>query len=184
MGYSIIFQTKMLDLGDGRIIHFSRSGCNNDNEGREKDIFQAELTNIAELTKQAKKYMEISKPYKESGVFELKIGGRPCSFYDYGKHLLRALKNAETIEDFEKNNSITVKVFDGIEILDPYYEKILYKDYPNVIEDFFFRRGRFSGNHKPLKFSYLRSFSYDVTGIIDAITNKKAAEIKIQRRKK
>lgn len=37
MGYSIIFQTKIVKLSDGRILHLDRSGCNNDTEGRRPD---------------------------------------------------------------------------------------------------------------------------------------------------
>ena len=40
MSYSIIFETKIVKLSDGRIIHFDRSGCNNDNVGRNKNEFQ------------------------------------------------------------------------------------------------------------------------------------------------
>ena len=34
MGYPMIFGTKIVNLSDGRVIHFDRSGCNNDDEGR------------------------------------------------------------------------------------------------------------------------------------------------------
>lgn len=45
MSYPIIFQTKIVKLDDNRIIHFDRSGCNNDTAGCEKNIFTAQLYN-------------------------------------------------------------------------------------------------------------------------------------------
>lgn len=42
MGYSIIFQTKIVKLSDGRILHLDRRGCNNDTEGRRPDDWTRE----------------------------------------------------------------------------------------------------------------------------------------------
>lgn len=43
MSYSMIFETKIVKLSDGRIIHFDRSGCNNDDSGRRKDDFSGTI---------------------------------------------------------------------------------------------------------------------------------------------
>ena len=43
MGYSIIFQTKIVKLSDGRILHLDRSGCNNDTEGRRPDDWTGKI---------------------------------------------------------------------------------------------------------------------------------------------
>lgn len=37
MSYSIIFKTKTVKLSNGRILHLSLQGCNNDTEGRSPD---------------------------------------------------------------------------------------------------------------------------------------------------
>ena len=51
MGYPIIFQTKIVRLDDNRIIHFDRSGCNNDTAGREKNIFTAQMYTVDSFEK-------------------------------------------------------------------------------------------------------------------------------------
>ena len=37
MSYSIIFETKIVKLSDGRLLHLDLSGCNNDTSGRSRD---------------------------------------------------------------------------------------------------------------------------------------------------
>lgn len=40
MGHPIIFKTKFVNFSDGRIMHLSLQGCNNDAEGRNNDDWQ------------------------------------------------------------------------------------------------------------------------------------------------
>ena len=122
MSYSIIFETKFVKLPDGRIIHFDRSGCNNDDAGRCKDEFRAKIyQNEEELTAYAQGFMKDSKPYKESKEFELKIGSRICSMYDYGAHLLRMYKRALSVEDFNAKHptDFWCREYIGAEIYEP-----------------------------------------------------------------
>lgn len=121
MSYSIIFETKIVRLSDGRIIHFDRSGCNNDNCGRNKDEFKGKIYTEKDFINKAEKYMENSKPFKESGEFELKIGSRYATMYDYGEHLLRMLNRAERYNEFIKNRYVKCFYCEKIEITSPEY---------------------------------------------------------------
>lgn len=94
MGYSIIFQTKIVKLSDGRILHLDRRGCNNDTEGRRPDDWTGKIYTPEAFVAYAENFKQGSKPAKESDGFDLKIGSRYCTCYDYGEHLLRMLKRA------------------------------------------------------------------------------------------
>ena len=118
MSYSIIFQTKISRLPDGRIIHFDRSGCNNDTAGRTKGEFTAKIYTEKDFVERAEGFMMDSKPYKQSKYFDLKIGSRIASYYDYGQHLLRMLKRAKTIEEIIAENTFSAYYCTGVEVCD------------------------------------------------------------------
>ena len=115
MSYSIIFETKIVKLSDGRIIHFDLSGCNNDNSGRDRHEFHAKIYTVEDFIKYAEHFKENSKPHKESDGFDLKIGSRYATMYDYGEHLLRMLKRAETYADFLTKRYSSAEYCIGIE---------------------------------------------------------------------
>ena len=71
----------------------------------------------------AEHFKRDSEPYKKSGAFELKIGSRICSLYDYGTHLLRMYKKAVSFEDFKRNNYVTFNRLDGITVYEGITEK-------------------------------------------------------------
>lgn len=119
MSYSIIFETKIVKLSDGRIIHFDRSGCNNDNAGRSKDDFSAKIYTIDEFIQKAENYKKNSKPYKEADYMELKIGSRCATYFDYGEHLLRMLKRAKTYTEFINSFYFNVEHLTGIRLHKP-----------------------------------------------------------------
>lgn len=124
MGYSIIFETKIVKLSDGRIIHFDRSGCNNDDAGRTKGEFTGKLYNIDDFIKRAEGFKKDSKPIKESNGWDLKINSRRATYFDYGEHLLRMLKRAENYQDFVLNRYVSAKYCVGMEILKPEYKVV------------------------------------------------------------
>lgn len=106
MSYPIIFQTKVVKINDNEIIHFNRVGCNNDDEGRVANVYEAKIRTIEDFKRMAEGFIINSKPYKETGIFDLKVGSKWCSFYDYGMYLLRALKRADNLETFKNNSKI------------------------------------------------------------------------------
>lgn len=119
MSYSIIFETKIVKLSDGRIIHFDRSGCNNDNAGRRKDDFTAKIYTVDEFVQKAENYKKNSKPYKEADCMDLKIGSRYATMYDYGEHLLRMLNRAKTYTEFINSLCFRVEHLTGIQLHKP-----------------------------------------------------------------
>lgn len=119
MSYSIVFETKIVRLSDGRIIHFDRSGYNNDNAGRRKDDFSAKIYTVDEFIQKAEDYKKYSKPYKETDYMDLKIGSRSATCYDYGEHLLRMLKRAKPYTDFINSMYFRVEHLTGIQLHKP-----------------------------------------------------------------
>ena len=64
-----------------------------DNNDEDRCETREEFVNYAEGFKTG------SKPAKESEGFDLKIGSRYCTYYDYGEHLLRMLNRAVTFNE-------------------------------------------------------------------------------------
>ena len=121
MSYSIVFQTKIVKLNDGRIVHFERSGCNNDDEGRQPNVYTAVLHESEDdFVKAVQPYIRDGAPYSECGRFELKIGSRNATMYDYAQHLLRMLARAETEDEFQKNHLFKATLYRGIEMTSPF----------------------------------------------------------------
>lgn len=117
MSYSIIFETKIIKLKDGRLLHLDLSGCNNDTAGRRRDEFTGTIIPVKDFLEKAEKYKENSTPSSKSDGFDLKIGSRWCTFYDYGEHLLRMLKKAETWDEFaNQGRFVRVTKLEKIEV--------------------------------------------------------------------
>ena len=115
MSYSIIFETKIVKMPDGKIIHFDRSGCNNDNAGRNKDEFTGK---IYENEQAFISYAEKFKQDYDAG-FELKIGNKESSYNDYYKHLIRMLKRGKSLEDFGKSYHFYGYYCDTVDVYEP-----------------------------------------------------------------
>ena len=140
MSYPIIFQTKVVKINDNEIIHFNRTGCNNDDEGRVANVYEAKIRTIEDFKRMAEKFIINSKPYKETGVFDLKVGSKWCSFYDYGMYLLRALKRADNLETFKNNYAFRATVIKGIEATD--IDNAIHKvfsiiEYPDIFDIYY-----------------------------------------------
>lgn len=118
MGYSMIFDTKIVKLSDGRIIHFDLSGCNNDERGRDRGDFTAKIYTEDEFFDKADGYKEGSKSFKDNGGFDLKIQGKYASYYDYGEHLLRMFKRRLSWEEFISTRYTRFRVKRNEEIID------------------------------------------------------------------
>nr|DAJ08071.1 MAG TPA: hypothetical protein [Caudoviricetes sp.] len=175
MGYSIIFETKIVKLTDGRIIHFDRSGCNNDTAGRGKDEFTATIYNVDVFKERAEHYKQGSLPIKNGGSFDLKIGSRPASMYDYCEHLLRMLKRAVPYDEFIKSYNVWCKHLKAIEVLTPEYKIMTVQEFDRAYYDL-----RSKGN-----LSYRRLIDYpnvtDEKYIVSLIDNNESIEFEIWR---
>jgi hypothetical protein len=140
MSYPIVFQTKVVKINDNEIIHFNRVGCNNDDEGRVANVYEAKIRTIEDFKRMAEEFMINSKPYKETGIFDLKVGSKWCSFYDYGMYLLRALKRADNLETFKNNYTFRATVIKGIEAID--IDNAIHKvfsiiEYPDIFDIYY-----------------------------------------------
>lgn len=135
MSYPIVFQTKVVKINDNEIIHFNRIGCNNDTAGRVANVYEAKICTVEDFKRMAERFIINSKPYKETGIFDLKVGSKWCSFYDYGMYLLRALKRADNLETFKNNYAFRATVIKGVEVTD--IDNAIHKvfsiiEYPNI----------------------------------------------------
>lgn len=140
MSYPIIFQTKVVKINDNEIIHFNRVGCNNDDEGRVANVYEAKIRTIEDFKRMAEGFIINSKPYKKTGVFDLKVGSKWCSFYDYGMYLLRALKRADNLETFKNNYAFRATVIKGVEVTD--IDSAIHKvfsiiEYPDIFDIYY-----------------------------------------------
>lgn len=120
MGYSIIFETKFIKLEDGRLLHLDRSGCNNDTQGRKKGEFEGKIYTYDELQKRVISFV---KDGKTEG-WDLKIGSKDATYYDYGKHLARMANKAKYYDEFINERYFSANRYDGVKILKP-IEKIM-----------------------------------------------------------
>lgn len=120
MGYSIVFKTKIVCLSDGRILHLSLSGCNNDTEGRKADDWTGKIYTKEDFIKYAESFKTDSKPFKDSDGFDLKIGSRYCTYYDYGMHLLRMLKRVISFDELTHSGRyVSFSKVDGVTVFEP-----------------------------------------------------------------
>lgn len=116
MSYSIIFKTKIVKLSDGRLLHLSLSGCNNDYSGRTCDDWQGKIYTRDDFIKYAEGFMQDGKSAKETGEWDLKIGSRYCTMYDYGKHLLRMMNRAVTLDELQAQKCVLFNRFDNVTV--------------------------------------------------------------------
>lgn len=137
MSYLIIFETKIVKLSDGRIIHFDLSGCNNDTCGRSRDDFSAKIYTVDEFIAKAERFKSGSEPYKTGDCWNMKIGSRYCSMYDYGEHLLRMLKRAEDYAEFIKHRNFEVCKLTGVSFYNPkteQYEDMTFDEFDKYLD--------------------------------------------------
>ena len=152
MGYTIIFETKVVSLSDGRLIHFDLSGCNNDDCGRYRNEFTGKLYTRDEFIKYAEHFKNGSKPSKNDS-FDLKIGSRYCTMYDYGEHLLRMATRAVAFDEFKTKRLCYGEVYDGVDLEEDGKQDVILSpnDWDKICYDFMYgkRTGRvYKRTHK------------------------------------
>lgn len=168
MSYSIVFQTKIVRLPDGRIIHFDRRGCNNDDAGRNRREFNAKIYTEDSFIKYAEGFKKDSKPAKEIDGWDLKIGSRYATWYDYGTHLLRMLKRAENWEDFVRNHTFRASYCKGIELLKPEHKAITCEEF----EKLFYQLANFT-------YKRIMEYLYKLEDIVGLLEENKPMEFYI-----
>jgi len=181
MSHSIIFETKIVKTSDGRIIHFDRRGCNNDTAGRSKDEFTAQLYTEDSFLKIINDFKGRAKPYSESEPhdWDLKIGSRCATFYDYGEHLYRMYSRALKYEEFLKSYLFMCVQCTGVEVLSPIHQIMSCKEFDENFYELLNKGGT-------LRYTHLKRFP-DVSNeseILSLIEEKKDISFEIRKRKK
>ena len=174
MSYRIIFQDKVISLPDGRLLYISRQGCNNDDEGRQKGVFN----NIALHTKESfeefiRKFEDDSYDYGDT--FDLKIVSKFCKWKDYSSHLRRLLRRTESFESVLINyvffyalviESITHSWSENGNFISKTYSNEEWKNIP-------YKEKYFSGKSVSVNTKKIR----DIKSIVDAIEMNNPIEI-------
>lgn len=151
MSYSIVFETKIVDLPDGRILHLSRSGCNNDNCGRTKSDFEGKIYTKEQWEKYIKHFEDIPK----TGNWEMKIGSRYCEISDYGKHLRRMTNKSCIWLSLKDKYLCYAKAIKGItQTIDG-------------VSTYYDSRKEVTPNVKEMNFYLMGSYKYDVEYLYD-----------------
>lgn len=132
MSYSIIFDTHVIKATDGGYIEISRTGCNNDDEGRRPDEYHGTYYTAEELNSRIAKYQADTETH-----WMLRIGTRYATMKQYGDYLKRKAGKAQTWNEFIEENHFFGKQLKAIQNTDtrkqytpadfntlPYSEKI------------------------------------------------------------
>lgn len=114
MSYTIIFETKIVNLPDGRILHLSLSGCNNDDAGRDRHEFHGQIYTKEEWEKYIAQFAGTDEDIYDG--FDLKIGSRYCKWSDYAKHLITMRKRAMAWEELKQSHGAFASTYDGITV--------------------------------------------------------------------
>jgi hypothetical protein len=135
----MIFDTKFIKLTDGRLLHLDRSGCNNDNAGRNLSDYTGKIYTEKEFKEYVNKFMKNGK----ADYWELKIHSKNKTFYEYGEHLLRMAKRAVTFNNFIQERYFYGERFDGVELYEPEEKILTAKEFDKVFYDYLYGKERF-----------------------------------------
>lgn len=173
MSYSIIFETKVVKLSDGRILHLSLDGCNNDDSGRSRDEFRGILYKNEEAFEElAQSYLRKKSDYDG---FDIKIGSNYVNINEYGSHLLRMLERAKTFSELTKNRTLRAIQFDGVEMLEPEEKTFT----PDEFEEVFYKLVYSS---ERLRYKRLTTSLETEAEIIGALDNDKRLSFYVSRK--
>lgn len=134
MSYSIIFETKILRLSDGRVIHFDRSGCNNDGAGRRKDEFTATIYSDEDFITRANTFALVNPVDDIPNA--LKIGSRWVSTRGYGEHLLRMYHRGNNFFEFMAKYVLEATVCVGVQVAEPVTKTMTPEEFSDKFYDF------------------------------------------------
>lgn len=175
MSYSIIFETKICRLSDGKIIHFSLSGCNNDNAGRTRNDWRGKLYDSEEdFLKYVSRFDEYDAPHV------LKINSRWCSQKQYAEHLRRMLNRACSFKDLSLLYGMSARIFTGETVFleDGSCKEYSPKEWDKVCYDYWF------GHIPSRKMISHYKFSSDEKEIVEILENNGPVSFYIGRKNK
>lgn len=162
MSYSIIFETKFVKLPDGRFLHLSLQGCNNDNAGRTRDDFHGKIYTKESLSEYIDSFRH-GTDYEDS----MKIGNKWRSFKEYAEHLERMLKRATTWEELCEERYCYARIFYGVWLTEEGKEKryVPHDEWNKICYDVYYGR---------IKASYIRDTKRveDISEIVAELDKK------------
>jgi hypothetical protein len=133
MSYSIIFETKIVLLKGGRILHLDRSGCNNDGAGRNRDEFTGKIYTREDFIAYAQRFIE-----DKTNDYSLQIGSKRATYKEYGEHLLRMLKRAKTWEEYSSERTMKATLFTGVHLYKPFEGEISAEEFEKNCYDWMY----------------------------------------------
>lgn len=172
MIYTRIHETKILKLTDGRIIHFSLQGRNND-VCISKNMFTAKICTLEEYKNNAHKLMNNPDP---DPFIEIK--SKKSSRQEYGKYLIRMLRHVYTYDQLIKKWTIMETHVKSIIMYEPQKETFDNPDKFNI-NDWIFQTGTVS--YRP-NYEYNRICNEQ--DLIDKISTNRNIQIYIGKRRK
>lgn len=95
MSYEIVFKTIIVEK-DGKIYHFSRSGCNNDNAGRKDEDYTVKVYNNRETA-----LKDIEKKFKGGFEEDLKLNSKFVNYDYYYKYLKKKIEKPINYKTFK-----------------------------------------------------------------------------------
>jgi hypothetical protein len=141
MSHTIIFEAKFIKLSDGRLLHLDRSGCNNDDAGRDLSDYSGKIYTENELKERINYYLNINN---DGDGWDLKIGSKCVTYKEYGEHLLRMAKRAITYDEFIAERSFSAKRYDGVNLLKPEEKFMTPKEFDKSFYDYLYSGKPFS----------------------------------------
>lgn len=119
MHYDIIHETVILLLSDGRYLYLDSRSSSEDNGLKTHSEFSAAIHTKEELLAKVAQYQQNSEPYVKTGQFDIMIRDRKASWYDYGRHLLRALNSAKPYSYFVNHRLVRVYSQQSVMFIEP-----------------------------------------------------------------
>ena len=95
MSYEIVFKTIVVEK-DGKIYHFSRSGCNNDDAGRTDEDYVVKVYNNREIA-----LKDIEKKFKGCFDEDLKLNSKFVNYDYYYRYLKKKIEKPINYENFK-----------------------------------------------------------------------------------
>lgn len=148
MSYEIIFKTVIVEK-ENKIYHFSRSGCNNDDQGRKDDEF------ILKVYENKESALNDILWFKGCTEYELKLNSKFVNYDYYYNYLKKKIEKPLSYDQFNKNYYTCFQKLENILCINnnTYYDNFNNEIYYNLLKEF--KNIRLLYNYKDVNFNEL-----------------------------